>query len=176
MELWKSIQGYEGLYEVSNLGNVRSLDRKVNQANGTIGNYKGKILKGETDNRGYKRVRLSKNNKAKKFQVHRLVALAFIPNIENKPFVNHIDENTSNNNVNNLEWVTGCENMRHGTIQKRLSDMKKKKIICLTDNKKFDSVNEASEYYGIPRRSISNVLSGTRNRVYGKEFAYDERG
>ena len=66
--------------------------------------------------------------------------------------------------------------MQHGTIQKRLSEAKKKKIICLTDNKKFNSVNEASEYYGIPRRSISNVLTGTRNRVYGKEFAYDERG
>ena len=103
MEIWKSIQGYEGLYEVSNFGNVRSLDRKVNQANGTIGNYKGKVLKGETDSRGYKRVRLSKNNKSKKFQIHRLVALAFIPNTENKPFVNHIDENTSNNNANNLK-------------------------------------------------------------------------
>lgn len=177
MEIWKTIQGYEGLYEVSNLGNVRSLDRAVKQSNGSIGHYKGRVLKGEQDKKGYRRVRLSKNNITQKFQVHRLVALAFIPNLENKQFVNHIDESTDNNNVDNLEWCTGHENMRHGTIQKRLAEAKKKKIICITDGKKFNSINEAAEYYGIGRRLISSVLSGSKKTTYGKVFVYDnERG
>lgn len=176
MEIWKDIKDYEGYYQVSNLGNVRSVDRRVLQSDGSVANYKGKILKGETDKRGYKRVRLSKNNKATKFQIHRLVAIHFIDNPLNKKFVNHIDENTSNNKVDNLEWVTGSENMTHGTVQKRLSDKKKKKIICVTDNKKFDSVNSASEYYGIGRRLISGVLSKSKKTTHGKVFIYDKRG
>lgn len=173
MEIWKPIKNYEGFYEVSSYGNVRSLDRVVNQANGSIGHYKGKVLKGEIDYKGYKRFRLSKNNKTQKIFGHRLVAEAFIPNPENKPFVNHIDETQDNNRVENLEWCTYKENMNHGTIQKRLSELKKKKIICITDSRKFNSVNEASSFYNIPRRSISNVLSGARKRVYGLQFKYD---
>lgn len=177
MEIWKDIKEYEGYYQVSNLGNIRSVDRIVKQSDGSIGHYKGRVLKGEIDKRGYKRVRLSKNNKTKKFQIHRLVAIAFIPNNDiNKKFVNHIDENPSNNNVNNLEWVTGSENMRHGTIQQRLADLKKKKIICLNDNKKFNSINEAANYYKIDRRLISGVLHKDKKTTYGKVFVFDERG
>ena len=65
--------------------------------------------------------------------------------------------------------------MNHGTIQVRLSEMKKKKIICITDGRRFNSVNEASDFYNIPRRSISNVLTGTRKRVYGLQFEYDNK-
>lgn len=173
MEIWKPIEGYEGLYEVSSYGNVRSLDREVNQSNGSIGHYRGKQLKGEYDNKGYKRFRLSKNNKSRKIFAHRLVANAFIPNPFNKPFVNHIDETHDNNKVENLEWCTYVENMNHGTIRKRLSNIKKKKIKCITDGRKFESVNEASLFYNIPRRSISNVLTGARKRVYGLQFKYD---
>lgn len=171
-EIWKSIEGYEGYYEVSNYGRVRSVDRTLTYSNGYLAKHKGRILKGETDKKGYKRVRLSKNDKTKKFQVHRLVAMAFIPNPENKKFVNHIDENSSNNRLDNLEWVTGSENMRHGTIQQRLADKKKKPIKCLNDGKEFGSVNEASEYYGIERRLISGVLSGQKKTTYGRKFEY----
>lgn len=171
-EIWKSIEGYEGYYEVSNYGRVRSVDRIVEYSNGYLAKHKGRILKGESDKRGYKRVRLSKNDKSKKFQVHRLVAIAFIPNPENKPFVNHIDETTFNNHVDNLEWVTGSENMRHGTIQQRLSDLKKKPIRCINDGKEFGSVNEASDYYGIERKLISGVLSGAKKTTYGLRFEY----
>lgn len=175
MEIWKSIKNFEGLYEVSNKGNVRSLNREVYQSNGSIGHYKGKLLKQDVTKKGYANVRLSKNNKITKFQVHRLVAITFLPNPHKKDCVNHIDENKLNNSVENLEWVTHTENMNHGTIQKRLAESKKKKIICVTDGNKFNSVNEASEFYNIPRRSISNVLSGTRKRVYGLIFKYDNK-
>lgn len=103
MEEWRDIQGYEGLYQVSNNGRVRSLARN---------STKGKILC-QAVKRGYSHVCLSKDNKKKHFAVHRLVALAFIPNPSKKPEVNHIDGNRSNNNIANLEWVTRAENELH---------------------------------------------------------------
>ena len=176
MEIWKSVEGYEGLYEVSNCGRVRSIDRTVKQSNGSICHYKGKILKGEYDKKGYKRFRLSKENKTKKIFGHQLVAKAFLPNPNNYPMINHKDECKYNNYVSNLEWCDSKYNNNYGTIKQRMAESKKKKIICITDGKKFNSINEAAEYYTIPRRSISNVLTGTRNSVYGKKFIYAERG
>ena len=101
----KNIIGYEGDYIISNSGNVVSVSRPQSRM--------VRILKGEVDDRGYKRVRLSRGSKTKKYQIHRLVAIAFIPNPSNKPCVNHIDGNPSNNNVTNLEWCTNSENMKH---------------------------------------------------------------
>lgn len=110
MEEWRDIKGYEGLYQVSNLGRVRSLDRKV--WGGDKFGYcirQGKILK-LNDHLGYKFIRLSVNANKKKYWVHRLVAETFILNPENKPQVDHIDTDASNNNVDNLRWVTQKEN------------------------------------------------------------------
>lgn len=103
MEEWRAIAGYEGLYEVSNLGRVRSLKY--------WGGNRVAILKQATSKRGYKKIALTSEKKT--FLIHRLVAQAFIPNPENKPEVNHIDGNKQNNCVNNLEWVTGSENNIH---------------------------------------------------------------
>lgn len=103
-EIWKDIKGYEGYYQISNLGKVKSL--KFNHSN------KNKLLN-PFDNEGYTRVKLYINKQGKRFLVHRLVAETFIPNPENKPFVNHIDGNKSNNCVANLEWVTASENTIH---------------------------------------------------------------
>lgn len=113
-EIWKDIKGYEGYYQVSNYGRVRSLDRTVVDSWCTR-NLKGKILK-QTKHNGkqkYYYVSLSKDNQIKKVFVHRLVARAFISNMKIKPQVNHKDGNPFNNKVENLEWVTNAENTQH---------------------------------------------------------------
>lgn len=110
-EIWRPVVGYEGLYEVSSYGRVRSLDRYVN--NNSF--WKGRILKLSDDGRGYLRAHLCLNNKIKNFLVHRLVAQAFIPNPDNFPQVNHIDEDKSNNCVDNLEWCSIEYNNNYGS-------------------------------------------------------------
>lgn len=108
MEIWKDIIGYEGYYQVSNLGNVRSLDRFDG-----VHKRDGKIIRPNLKANGYLQVGLRKHSERKWFGLHRLVAIHFIENPYNKPQVNHIDGNKQNNTVNNLEWVTGKENQTH---------------------------------------------------------------
>ena len=111
---WQAIPNYDGLYEVSTAGEVRSVTRKIVD-NHCVRIFHGKLLN-QTKSRGkqpYLYVSLSKNGKAKKIMVHRIVALTFIKNPENKPQVNHIDGNVHNNNVENLEWATNAENTQH---------------------------------------------------------------
>ena len=112
-EIWKPIEGYEDLYQVSSYGRVKSNDRTEICKNGLVRFREGKILKPHQNYNGYLWVSLCKNDKRKKNKIHRLVAQAFIPNINNKPQVNHIDGNKHNNNLKNLEWVTSKENMEH---------------------------------------------------------------
>ena len=111
MEIWKSIKGYESIYEVSSKGRVRSLDR-VSRNGFVKTNLKGKMLSISNSGR-YSTVGLSKDSKTKKFKVHRLVAIAFIPNPENKPEVNHKFQPKTNNSLSNLEWNTKAENAKH---------------------------------------------------------------
>lgn len=108
-EIFKDIEGYEGKYQISNLGNVKAFYKYENKK------YKphSKILKQKIKKNGYVEIGLSKDNKTKYFTIHRLVAKTFIPNQENKPEVNHIDGNKQNNCVTNLEWVTSRENQKH---------------------------------------------------------------
>lgn len=107
-EEWKDVGGYEGLYKVSNHGRVWTIKRNHEK--------KPIVVK------GYLMVSLSKNNKKKLVSVHRLVAKAFIPNLENKREVNHLDEDKQNNHVENLRWVTPKENANWGTRNKRISE------------------------------------------------------
>jgi hypothetical protein len=111
-ETWKDVIGYEGAYQVSNLGNVKSVDRYVNHMYGTI-KRKSKLIK-PVEVKGYKQVRLSLNNKSRAFLLHRIVADAFVSgkSLENK-WVNHIDGNKLNNTPANLEWCTHSHNLKH---------------------------------------------------------------
>ncbi len=128
-EIWKDIEGYEGLYQVSNLGDVRSLKY--------AGGNKVKILKQGNVN-GYKRVSLHKNNKQKNYFVHRLVAMTFIPNPNNLPLVNHKDENKTNNSVDNLEWCTQKYNINYGSaIKKVVKIAKVKKVLFMGKGEKI---------------------------------------
>jgi len=131
-EVWKPVRGYVGLYEVSNFGRVRSLARTTIRR-GRVNVLKEKIMKLNQNSRGYYKVILSKDGKQKTLSVHRLVAIAFIPNPNNLPCVNHKDENPSNNFVwvnpdgtvdlekSNLEWCTIKYNSTYGTVLERLS-------------------------------------------------------
>lgn len=110
-EVWKDVEGFKGYYQVSNLGNVRSLTRKVNTFNG-MRTTKGKVLKPLKTKNNYLRIDLRKNRKHKYILLHRLVALTFIPNPHNYPVINHIDGNKFNNNINNLEWCTQSHNIK----------------------------------------------------------------
>lgn len=127
-EIWKDIEGYEGWYQVSNLGRVRSVERYVNYKKTGLSFRKSRILKLKSDYYGYRSVNLSVNCKVKTYKVHRLVAQAFIPNPNNLPCINHKDENKSNNFVSNLEWCSIAYNNTYGTrIERTQATYKKHK-------------------------------------------------
>lgn len=174
-EIWKDIPSYEGYYQVSNLGKFRSLPRVIKYKQNGTRNYPAKSLLTETTRDNYQRIVLMKNGVKIRYQAHRLVALTFIPNPENKPYINHIDGNKSNNNVTNLEWCTASENMIHAD-KTGLRDMSKhhpsnsKKIKCIETGEIFCSYYQAIKWLGKTTNSLSALVRGTKN--YGKAFGY----
>lgn len=145
MEIWKEITGYEGYFEVSTLGNFRSKDRIVGYKKGGTRNYPGKPLKTETILEGYQRIVLMKKGIKKRYMCHRIVAQEFIPNPNNKPYVNHIDGNPANNRVENLEWCTQEENEQHsinilGKTMKGKTNPKR--IKCIETGVIYSSMNK----------------------------------
>ena len=165
MEIWKDIAGYEGLYKVSNRGRVKSLGRK--KGGGLCDGYIG-----NEDKQGYIRVTLSKNGKTKNFQVHRLVAEAFLDKIEGKNVINHKDENPSNNNVENLEWFTAKENANYGSRNLKLSIKNGKQVLCVETGVTFRSAVYAGAVLGLQSSHITSCCRGKRNTTGGLHFEY----
>jgi hypothetical protein len=176
MEVWKTINDFNN-YEISSYGNVRRKKCQIIYSNGMVTNYKEKLLNQELVRKIYKRVTLSQNNIQKRYQVHRLVALHFIPNNENKPCVNHIDGDGKNNNILNLEWVTHSENEKHSyDVLKKINAIRKlsqENIIdirenCIKANIKNvvlfpGNVKSFMLKYQVCRHTILNVLN---NKYY----------
>lgn len=178
-EVWKDIEGYEGIYQISNLGAVKSLARVDAKGNNRV----EKILKGIPTSDGYLRVHLCINTKRIKKPIHRLVAETFIPNPDNKPQVNHIDEDKTNNTLDNLEWVTAKENVNHGTAisrrayKQRLSQ--KGKVVTAIDiatgeHNTYTSMKECARCLNINAAGIYQVLKGNYRHVKGYTFKHKE--
>lgn len=172
-EIWKDIKGYEGLYQVSNLGRVKSLDRWRPVTEKTLKKgykpkmTKGTILKPSKLKKGYLQVSLQKNGKKKWKRIHQLVAETFIPNLNNYPIINHKDENKQNNLVSNLEWCDYEYNIRYS--------MAKKVIQYNLDNnviKIWDCIIDASNKLKIPTTNISKCCKGIRKSVGGYKWEY----
>ena len=163
-EIWKDCKGYEGLYQVSNLGRVWSIRSQ-------------KYLNGSIDKDGYIQVYLTaKNGKCKKERVHRLVALVFLDNPTRMPVVNHIDENKENNCVDNLEWTSIKDNANHGTRNKRVSKANSIPVYCFELDKTFYGAREAERELGINHSSISKACHGKQKIAGGYHWCYKTGG
>ena len=161
MASWKEIPGYEGLYLVSSDGDIVALPKKSRK--------KGRLMRPFLRGPGYLKylcVHLTKDGIGKMFSVHRLVAMAFLPNPEGLPEVNHKDENPMNNRVENLEWCTRQYNIEYSK-NKAVLQMNGGEIV-----NRFDSITHASRETGINRRSINNVLTGWAAKAGGYQWKY----
>lgn len=172
-EIWKPIPGYEGIYEVSSYGNVKSIDRKITNSIGRTRIYKGHPLKVSKDRYGYPVCKLWKHSKGKNFTIHRLVAITFIKNIDDKPLVNHIDGNKFNNHVSNLEWCTNSENDLHAFSLGLRSVRKGEKcnFSKLTSNevreiknlkKEGKTQREIAKVFNVSEGNVSQIINGHR--------------
>jgi len=184
-EIWKDIKGYEGLYQVSNMGRVKSLERTVTRKNGRKLPVKERILQPTKNFNGYLLVNLyDTSSKLKRISIHRLVCEAFHENPKNKPCVNHIDENKTNNTVCNLEWCTYEENLKHGTRPTRIAKAniknKSKPVGQYTTDGKlikvWQSVSEVQRQLGFTKQSISQAARGKQKTAYGYVWKYIEEG
>lgn len=129
VEEWMAVKGYEGYYEVSNFGNIRSVEREVLCKNGTSKHLNSHTMSQSTHYKnGYKSVILTVGCEKKRVLVHRIVAQAFLPNPKNLPEINHIDEDKTNNRLSNLEWCTHEYNNRYGTKRERLAKRRNKSV------------------------------------------------
>lgn len=192
MEIWKDVKGYEGLYQVSDLGRVKAL------ANNERMTHRAEHVLSQSNCRGYKLVALCKNGKMKTFQVHRLVALAFINNVGNKPQIDHINTDKADNRAINLRWVTPKENSQNELSRlhcseskkgnknpnfgkdmsehiKKLSEHNMKRVICIKpsgERIEYNSMVEAQAMTGVKKENIGRVCRGKRNTAGGFGWHY----
>lgn len=167
MVIWKDVEGFEGLYRVSNEGVLMSTPRRCT---------KGGVVKRNKMKNGYEKYILCKDGKVHTVRAHRLFAQHFIPNPDSKPFVNHIDGNKSNNSVENLEWVTRQENVEHA-VRTGLFNVKGEKhpMVKLTDTEvleirdlykhKIYNQREIGEIYGVSKTNISFIVRNKTRKV-----------
>lgn len=176
-EIWKDIIGYEGLYQISNKGEVKNIIPRVKY----YSKYNVEVVKdyicAQAYVKDYFRISLIKNNKYKQLSVHRLVAEAFITNLENKPFVNHINGIKDDNRVENLEWVTNSENMYHcfhtlgkSRHLKEQNELRKKKIYQYTKEGKlitiWESLREANRNGEYPSNCLKGKIRYYKNNIW----------
>lgn len=176
-EEWRDIKDYEGLYQVSNTGKIKSLKRMVVRNNNRPLLVEEKILKPSVNKYGYLFVNLCKNGKLKNLRVHRLVAQAFISNQNNYPQVNHKDEDKTNNCVSNLEFCTAKYNINYGTKNKRVAEKLSKAVLQIDIKtneiiKEFPSVSEVQRQLGISITHISECCKGKRKTCGGFKWRY----
>ena len=175
-EEWRPVVGYEDRYLVSNYGKVKSLDILVNCKGGHQRLHIGREKPIRKNNRGYCMVNLCRDNKCANALVHRVVAEAFIPVVEGKPQVNHIDGNISNNCVDNLEWVTDNENKLHSAIYTGGTQRPMKAVLVTNINtgetKRFDGLRVAERSLSLDHKSALNVLKGRQHQTKGYTLCY----
>lgn len=162
-EIWKPILGYEGLYEISNLSNIRSLCNKWGNR------LKPRLVKQQLTKKGYMRVPLNKNSKHKQYMVHRLVYEAFNGKIDENMEINHIDYNRTNNNINNLQVMTHTDNVRY-------SKSKKVNQYDVYGNfiKQWDCIRDIERKLNIDHRQVSDNCKGKQKSCHGFIFKYKE--
>ena len=150
----KDIPNYEGLYAATEDGRIYSYRKKG-------------FLKPNKTQKGYLHVTLYKDGTAKTFKLHRLIAEVYIPNEENKPQVNHLDENPLNNCISNLEWTTAKENINYGTRTEKAAKSRSKKVKCIETNEIYNSLTEAARAKNASLSHISQCIHGSRNTCGG---------
>ena len=184
----KSVKNYEGLYEVSDTGEVRSCDRVIptNIKHVSARRIPGRTLKQNLKSNGYMTVDLCKNGKVTTTTVHRLVADAFVPNLDHKRYVNHIDSNRANNAAGNLEWVTSAENRRHGIDHGFVEFKQIIPVQCIETGDVFESSRNAADWlianypdrvHGKSKVVANNIRGACRGRTpkaYGFHWKYHE--
>jgi hypothetical protein len=172
MEIWKDVVGYEGIYEISNLGRVKSLERSEwCGRNNSIRVRKEKFLTCGINRRGYRTAHLCKNGKINGHMVHRIVALAFIPNPNNLPHINHIDGNSSNNHIENLEWCDPKHNVNHAYENELTTTSDKTTLIHIETGESFHfrSKMKASEFLGKSPNYLSHHMGNGKSVLCGYE-------
>lgn len=161
-ELWKPIPGFDGMYEVSNMGRVKSCKRTRKSKAGSLSNVQERILKQRSDKNGYKEIALSKDGKLHFFRCHRLVAMAFIPNPNHFPVINHKDEDVTNNMVSNLEWCSVSYNTRYSVY--KVSH----RVIC--DGVEFPSIRSLARHLNIDPKIIRYRLGKGGGKIPGNHI------
>lgn len=151
-EIWKDIVGFERMYQVSNLGRVKSMGKIIYKSNGVRQTFSERILKPGRGSHGYYGVALYNKGMGETHLIHRLIADAFIPNPDNKPMINHIDSDKTNNSISNLEWVNGKENSNHASVRGRMRRNHNQRI-----NYRLSKIGELNPMSKLSNADVKNI-------------------